>query len=63
MSTPAARPSSGTSDPAAAPDRPTTTSTGTPTDTGTGTVPGPGALPRTPLDHLPLPLDGAFVDR
>ncbi len=28
-----------------------------------GRDPGPGALPRTPLDHLPLPLDGAFVDR
>ena len=63
VSTPAARPSSGTSDPAAAPDRPTTTSTGTPTATAPGTAPGPGALPRTPLDHLPLPLDGAFVDR
>ncbi|MET3974892.1 NAD(+) diphosphatase [Cellulosimicrobium sp. 4261] len=67
MSTPAARPSSGTSDPAVTPDRPGTAPvdarTGTPTGTPTGATPGPGALPRTPLDHLPLPLDGAFVDR
>ncbi|MFH6690840.1 hypothetical protein QVL82_18690, partial [Cellulosimicrobium funkei] len=60
MSTPAARPSSCTSDPAA-PDRPMPAPTSTPADTGTGTATGPGALPRTPLDRLPLPLDGAFV--
>ncbi|WP_455605736.1 hypothetical protein, partial [Cellulosimicrobium funkei] len=45
MSTPAARPSSGTSDPAVTPDRPGSAPVGARTGTPTGGAPGPGVLP------------------